>query len=354
MIARLSGAFDFMVVTRDTDLKANKPYEGIISDSWNTLPDGTPVYYFSDHQLTWKNVSRLLLETKPDFIHLNSMYSWPFTVLPLLAAKRSGTGIRIIVGPRGMLSRGALAVKPLKKKLFISAAKTLGLFNNITWHASTEVEALEVKNTFGQDVHVRIAIDLAPPAVFDQVRRNKNAGEMSLFYLGRISPVKNLLGCLRALQQIPQGVTVLFDIYGPVEDPEYWQKCEAEIRRLPRHVVVSYKGNLPHEKLQETLGMYHFLFLLTSNENYGHAIVESLSLGCPVIISDRTPWRQLETARAGWDLALEDSDMITSTLAKAAAMDQSEYDSWSQGAFSKGKAISENRESIEAYNWLFS
>lgn len=42
----------------------------------------------------------------------------------------------------------------------------------------------------------------------------------------------------------------------------------------------------------------------TFNENYGHAIVESFVAGLPVVISDRTPWRNLEKINAGWDIPL--------------------------------------------------
>ena len=48
------------------------------------------------------------------------------------------------------------------------------------------------------------------------------------------------------------------------------------------------------------------LFISTSlNENYGHSIVEALSQGCPVLISDKTPWKQLEKFNAGADLPLK-------------------------------------------------
>jgi glycosyltransferase involved in cell wall biosynthesis len=50
---------------------------------------------------------------------------------------------------------------------------------------------------------------------------------------------------------------------------------------------------------------YHFFILPTLGENFGHVFIEALAAGCPLIISDRTPWLNLEKQRIGWDLPLE-------------------------------------------------
>src|SRR3546814_9734537 len=39
-------------------------------------------------------------------------------------------------------------------------------------------------------------------------------------------------------------VQVVFTIYGPREDHEYWQRCEAAITALPSHVVAVYGGSI--------------------------------------------------------------------------------------------------------------
>ncbi len=353
MISRLRHEYDFYVVTRDTDLNANQPYAGIKSNEWNELADGTRVFYFSSAAVSMPKIRELIQSISPDIVHLNSMYSWNFTVLPLRAAQKLNSGIKIILGPRGMLSRGALAIKPLKKQLFIRATKMTGIFKNVIWHASTPVEAEEVRRTFGENVPVRIAIDLAPESTFNPIRRNKKSGEVNLFYLGRISPVKNLLGCIRALRVVPTQNRIRFDIYGPVEDVDYWKSCESEIAALPAHITVTYKGNLVHEQLHATLAAYHFLFLLTENENYGHAIVEAFTCGCPVIISDRTPWRNLESIRVGWDLDLRNQEKIVQTLNTSAIMDQETYYLWSEAARAKGNEIANSLEAKEAYRKLF-
>ena len=46
-------------------------------------------------------------------------------------------------------------------------------------------------------------------------------------------------------------------------------------------------------------------FLPSFSENFGHAINEALSVGVPVLISDKTPWRNLQEKGMGWDLSLD-------------------------------------------------
>jgi len=42
-------------------------------------------------------------------------------------------------------------------------------------------------------------------------------------------------------------------------------------------------------------------------ENFSYTVLESLQAGIPVLISDQTPWRDLEAQGIGWDFSLSDS-----------------------------------------------
>ena len=95
-----------------------------------------------------------------------------------------------------------------------------------------------------------------------------------------------------------------FSLYGSIYSQPYWADCQNIIRSLPGWINVSYLGPLDSEEVPEKLSQAHFLFMPTRGENYGHVILESLSAGCPVIISDQTPWRNLHEKGIGWNIQI--------------------------------------------------
>jgi glycosyltransferase involved in cell wall biosynthesis len=77
--------------------------------------------------------------------------------------------------------------------------------------------------------------------------------------------------------------------------------------------------------VQQKFSQYHFFLFPTLSENFGHAIAESLSAGCPVIISDATPWRDLARRNVGWDLPLAERDLWLRVLQQCTDLDDESY-----------------------------
>ena len=113
---------------------------------------------------------------------------------------------------------------------------------------------------------------------------------------------KNLDGALRILHDVKS--KVLFDIIGPQEDARYWSECEALIKSLPPNVQATYLGPISPEQVFDTLSRYDIFLFPSRGENYGHVIAESISVGTRVLVSQFTPWRDLESEGLGWDLDL--------------------------------------------------
>jgi glycosyltransferase involved in cell wall biosynthesis len=117
-----------------------------------------------------------------------------------------------------------------------------------------------------------------------------------------------------------------------MEDRSYWEECREEIYKMPSPDRIHYRGAIAHEDVQKTLAQYHFLLLPSLCENFSYTILEALTAGCPVIISNRTPWRDLPAKRIGWDLPLNKLDTWEAALREAAAMDSAAYASLSASA----------------------
>ncbi len=71
---------------------------------------------------------------------------------------------------------------------------------------------------------------------------------------------------------------------------------------------------------------HHAYILPTQGENFGHSIYEALINGLPVIISDQTPWRNLEREAIGFDIALQDKRAFIKAIATLCEFDQTAFD----------------------------
>ncbi|MBK9402767.1 MAG: glycosyltransferase family 4 protein [Bacteroidetes bacterium] len=350
----LRDEYDFYIVTSDTDLHETQPYTGIKKNEWTKGPDGTNVLYLPTEKQNYTRIKEIILAERADIIYLNSLFSKVFTLYPLMVRKRHLPVRKVVLAPRGMLGEGALQIKAFKKKTFLLWSKLTGLYRNIRWHASTNAEASEIKKVFGNKQLIYVALDLSDPREIKSKSRVKTPGLLRAAFLSRISDKKNLDGTLELLASLQGNGNVEFDIYGPIEEKEHWQRCEELMKKLPANIKATYKGYLSNEKVTETLQHYHLSILLTFNENFGHSIIESMAAGCPVLLSDQTPWRSLANQKAGWDIPLANTDEILSVLQKTIQMDQTEFDQWSHGAFEYAKKVIHNPEDIEQNRKLFS
>jgi glycosyltransferase involved in cell wall biosynthesis len=80
----------------------------------------------------------------------------------------------------------------------------------------------------------------------------------------------------------------------------------------------------PNE-IGDTISQYHALYLPTQNENFGHIIVETLQHRRPVVISNQTPWRNLENDAVGFDISLTDKQKFVNAIEKLGSLNQSEF-----------------------------
>lgn len=353
LIARLRGELRFSVVTRDRDLGAAAPYPDIEPDRWQER-DGIPVLYMSPPHLGPRGLRRVFRENPHDVVYLNSFLSPPFTISTLLL-RRLGLAPRVplVLAPRGELSGGAMGLSRTKKRAYLTAAKLLGLYRNVDWQASSALERDAVLRWLPGTDPDRIRVVSPLPSddgshwTRDPETVEKRPGELDLVFLSRVSPMKNLEGALEALAGLRGDVR--FHIYGPREDRVYWSACEAIVRNLPRNVRVASHGAVAREDVRSTLARHHALLLPTRGENFGHVILEALLAGCPVVISDRTPWRRLADAGAGWDLALENPAGFSDALQRLVDMDAAELRRMCRAARERGLAYVRD-ESVLAKN----
>lgn len=319
LVNKFKKEYSFSIVTPNNDLDGSK-YPNTTPDQWNIVND-TDVLYV-------ENYIKLIDEMKKyseftDVLYINSMFSLKYSILIVLLNYLKIINFKkVIIAPRGEFASSALDIKPLKKNIFLRVSKIFGFHNNIIWHATAKKEYDEIKKLYNNS-EVIIANNISSDKVIDdfkltKIKKIKN--ELHIVYIARIVPIKNLLFSLEVLDKISTDITIYFDIYGPMEDEDYWNKCQKIINNLSQNIIVNYKGSLDNEKVLDTIKKYHLYFLPTKGENFGHSIAEALKSSCPVLISDQTPWMNLEDENIGWDISLLDKNKYIDIIQQLATL----------------------------------
>lgn len=321
------------LVTNDRDLGDVAPYPGLSGRlvSWGRHH----VFYWSSGRLL--SVPRLLHQLGHrnfDVLYVNSFWSPGFSLLPLLL-RRIGLikARRVMVAPRGEFTVGALSLKRLKKRAFLPIYRFLAHEESDVWHVSSDDEAGDVQRLFPGANYVVQPASRGPEPRGSIVP----SGDVArVVYLSRIHPAKNLALVLKGLYEVSG--PVVFHIYGPTEDDNYWQRCRSLIESLPKNIECRYVGQARPDKTIDLLSVYDAMLLPTLGENFGHAIAESLAAGCSVFCSERTPWTPVLLSGGGevlplearaWALAVEglvESSPSVRTLRKKRAL--AAYRSW--------------------------
>ncbi|WP_439883008.1 glycosyltransferase [Pontibacter sp. MBLB2868] len=352
LVEHLKGQADFYIITRNTDYCSEEAYTSVVSDEWNEV-NGAQVYYFSKSKLSYQRLKMVINTISPDGIYINGIYSFYFSILPLLIAKQLKLS-NVTVAARGMLASSAIQVKGIKKTAFFTCAKIINLYKGIKFQATNELEKSDILEVIGIEANVMVAPNL-PGKQFASInaRRPKNKGVLKLVSIARIAPEKNTKYALEVLGAYKGSGTIYFDIFGPLYDMDYWKECEDLIRKMPESVVVRYIGSIESRLVPETLENHHMLFMPSRGENFGHVILESLTAGCPVLISDQTPWKGLKALGIGFDHPLEEKKRFADTLQALVNLSQEEYNCLSDRAFKYAISYRNNPENIEASRALF-
>lgn len=278
-----------IVLTSDTDLGEDSPLP-VASGVW-TQHKGVKTLYFSTNQI--RSTAKAFgagRRTNPDFIYLSSFFNVKFSILPQLLRRLGYFGeSKVVIAPRGEFGSAALSIKPRRKQIFIGIYRKFGQYRGVVWHASSTLEAEDIRKSIGSSARILVREnDSSLPAVSRTPGVDSSSEGLRAVFVGRIAVVKGLLDLLKALKTC--SIPLTFDIFGPEEDSIYTNQCRAAARDLPRHVSVKFNGAVPHDQVQNTLGQYDVMLFPTRGENFGHVIAESLSVACPVVCSDVTPW----------------------------------------------------------------
>jgi len=292
---------EFTIVCRDRDFGDSQPYPppycgDFATPTWRVI-------YTRPGLARLTALWRALRDNQFDVIYLNSLFSREFSMLPMVVKALLRVRTPVLLAPRGELSPGALLIRGLRKRLYLALARLLGVYRQVNWHATSARELEHICKHF-PDAAVRqagilTAREFAPPAADRPHRSSRDDSEpLQAVFLSRVTPMKNLALVLEALRHAERPIHL--SVAGVIDDPKYFQLCQQKAASLPAHCRVTYLGHLSLPDVAALLGRSDVFLLPTRGENHGHAILEALASGVPVIISDQTPWSSVSDLGGGW------------------------------------------------------
>lgn len=317
----LGDEYNFKILTCDRDHGDTESYPNIKINSWNIVGKAQ-VFYVAPGGFTQKVIVQKAAEA--DLVYVCGCFS-DYAINTLIANRLGKIKTPIVVASMGLFSPLEFRLKYNKKKVFTTVFNLLGMFRNIYWSATSEMEIAEVRQqVWAKKEQFFIAEDLPRMVDSEPIVKEKKSGELNIVWISRIAPKKNLQTAIEILKMVNANVN--FTIYGPIHDQDYWDQCKIELNRLPSNIKWEYRGNLASEEVVEKLKQHHVFLFPTLGENYGHVIQEALSAGCPCILSDQTPWQDLEDQGVGYVYALNDLTRFAVAVEKYAVLGQTEWD----------------------------
>lgn len=278
-----------IVITSDRDLGERHPYPDFTGRVNGAF--GADVIYTN-----WGNIRSVtytlaaIVKDRPKLLIANSFFSPISGLLPVILSTFGVAGGRLAIGPRGEFSTGALGLKSRRKRTYLRMIRCLPALKRASWLATSPRERKDILHIFPQ-----ANIVIIPDSRGTEPARTSLPASPSVrfVFLGRISPMKNLTGALKALADTPPSLYAEFHIYGAIEDERYWLECSELIRQMPSNITVIYRGEVRPEDAPSIFARYDAFIFPTLGENFGHVIHEALSHGCPVLLADTTPWSEL-------------------------------------------------------------
>ena len=309
----------------------------------------TNIYYSKNSIKGYFSIFKLLFKNRNHIFFINGLFIPRLSILPALICKN------IIISPRGMLINDTLGQKAIFKKFYFFLLRQI-ISKKAIWHATDQAEVSDIKRFFGAKANVQIMTNIPVKPALNEKKFIKQKNALKLVYYGLIVEKKGLLPLIQSLKSI--NLPLNLDIFGSVKDQSYWKLCLNEINQNTSLATYNYRGHANPSDSQTILANYDAFILLTKGENFGHAIYESLSVGTPVIITNKTPWVfEQSSTPGGWLINYNNQDIdikaFKHTLTNLYHMDNDAYALFSKAAHSYAVDFYNSHDFKKEYTNLF-
>lgn len=301
---------------------ANGKTELEVTEAKPILVDDVSVTYFKrltkDHshfspKLLWKLNTTLQTPNTKRIIHIHAWWNL-VSVLSCWVAKWNK--VPVVLSPRGMLTHYTQNNHNSLSKKFLHYLIGKKLLQYCHIHATSEQEKQDILKIVKPKsitvipnlVNIQMPVNYSPLAVY-----NKDTAVFRLIFLSRIEEKKGLELLFDALALLE--INWQLTIAGSGKE-EYIENLKIKAKNLNFHDRVNWVGQVGNEAKYSLMAQHDLLLLTSFNENFANVVIESLSVGTPVLISNQVGLSDyVNDQQLGWVSSLEVSNIKEKLLA---------------------------------------
>lgn len=224
---------------------------------------------------------------------------------------------------RGMVNKKILHKKKILKKLYLFLLKIIIPKKNSELVATSFYEKNLSNEIFKNKFKIRVEPNIVDNKIIlsGNQRIKKRKKQLNLFFMSNITWKKNFEFVYKILKKLDFKITL--NIYGSIYENN--NKFQRMLKVLSNYHKINYLGEYKHSNLNKIIKKNHLMILPTFDENFGHTIVECLLSYRPCLISNNTPWNDINFYNAGYSLPLEAIYTHVNVIRDFYLMDDKEY-----------------------------
>ncbi|WP_423149073.1 XrtY-associated glycosyltransferase XYAG1 [Rubrolithibacter danxiaensis] len=248
--------------------------------------DGVNVYYFKRITKDHTHFSPSLLihlfrnAKQYEVIHIHSWWNLVSVLSAFVCVLR---GVKPVLSPRGMLSEYSRQQSNsiLKKLIHIILGKQL--LKRVRFHATSEQEAEEIRTVFKERaIRTNVIYNLVylPACIPDKLPSSNVV--LKLLFLSRVHEKKGLEMLFQAIASLefPFSLTIVGE-----GEKDYLELLKEKVKNLKISNCITWLDPVYGSKKFDLYSQFDLFVLPSYNENFANVVIESLSVGTPVLIS---------------------------------------------------------------------
>ena len=291
-----------------------------------TVTNDIPIHLFETGPIArlWTahtpGLKKTLARKIPDFdlVHIQELWHYPGYIASKIARSRN---VPYIVTIHGELNEWNLQQKRLKKQIYMTAIQRGILQKSAALHAITQAESNRIRQ-----LEIETPVAMIPNGIHTEEFENlpdrsqfvsrypELENRLIVLFLGRIQQKKGLDILAQAFGNLARTRDdVRLVVAGPDED-----NTLTEVKTiLKSHGALEkavFPGMLTGEQKLEALSAADIFALTSYSEGFSVALLEALSAGLPLVITDECNFPEVGDSRAGFVVRPNDSETASAVM----------------------------------------